>query len=1456
MPRALPSASVLHGGWVLASGDTPAAFAVWGEQSPNVRMRPRTPRRRPSAGDGRGLGFRGSPPPVVVPPHPFALSDDGVRHALSMMGLTRWATQTNVRHVFACLPSLPESEPPYGSPHRSTEAIEAAASLRLGQWVVPAVVLDEVATVSLLPRIAAASAANPGMLGEDLRAWIVAARFALSLLARQRFLPRLNTHEDDLVSRWSPVMDDPSDRATLRTIELSMPAASLALTWDADAARASAREALADYLAATIDRVARRARPQAGDLGPLPATVSAWVNALSREEAQVHLQGDGARDLRRQVGTWTDLTADPETADDAFRLCFRLVPPGLAAGAAQTDPLVEEPAGAAVAAGGAAAGGAAVALGAAAQVGAAAVVGAPSNDLNDKPWRLDYMLQATDDPSLLVPVEEVWRHRGQTARFLTRRFDQPQERVLAGLGRASRVFPPIEGSLRSARPESCALSTREAADLVRDKALLLKASGFGVLLPGLDTRLNVRLKLRAAREPDPSKIDGLGLLSFNSLVSYDWQLSLGDQPLTREEFEMLAQLKEPLVQLRGRWVDVRPDQIERALAFIQKHQSGQGMQLAEALSTALAPTTLDGVQVAAVEASGWIEALLEDVRQGTRVEIADEPPGFDGTLRPYQKRGVAWLATLQTYGLGALLADDMGLGKALSVETPVLTPMGWKPMGEMRVGDEVINSDGRTSHVTGVFPQGEKELYRVVFSDGTWVECCDEHLWYVRSAVRKLRGQPGRVLPLREFKDDLRDAAGNAKHYIPLVQPIEFTQRDLPIDPYLLGVLLGDGGLTDHTVSFSTADAEMLAAVRSLVPAGISPTPRARADGPRRPVDWRLSGVRPRANPVTVALRTLRPMGCGSSEKFIPDAFKFASVESRVALLQGLLDTDGCVRNSDNNIEYTTVSPRLAHDVAFIVQSLGGTARIRTKSASYVLNGERRACRLAYRMSVILPRAIQPFRLARKAAIYRGRPKYGPSRAIVDVIAVGRKAAQCITVDAPDGLYVTDHCIVTHNTAQLIALLLQQGSGPTLVICPTSVVGNWRHELARFAPGLRVLVHHGADRASGEELSQSVAQHDVVLSTYSLLHRDEASLTQVGWDGVVLDEAQNIKNATTRAAQAARAIGARWRVALTGTPVENRLADLWSIFQVINPGYLGSAEEFRREFALPIERASDADATQRLKSLTAPFILRRLKTDRSVIADLPDKLEMKVYCSLTREQATLYEAVLQDTMRQIAESDGMQRRGLVLALLTRLKQVCNHPALLLHDGSALHGRSGKLARLGEMLEEVIASEERALVFTQYAEMGRLLQDYLRQTLNREVLFLHGGTPMAERDRMVSEFQTDAHGPPVFLLSLKAGGTGLNLTRANHVFHFDRWWNPAVENQATDRAFRIGQTRNVQVHKYVCSGTFEETLDDLIERKVALAESIVGTSEAWITEMSTDDLQRMFRLRREDAVNED
>jgi SNF2 family DNA or RNA helicase len=379
------------------------------------------------------------------------------------------------------------------------------------------------------------------------------------------------------------------------------------------------------------------------------------------------------------------------------------------------------------------------------------------------------------------------------------------------------------------------------------------------------------------------------------------------------------------------------------------------------------------------------------------------------------------------------------------------------------------------------------------------------------------------------------------------------------------------------------------------------------------------------------------------------------------------------------------------------------------------------------------------------------------------------------------------------------------------------------------------------------------ADHDVVITSYPLLARDRESLTGMSWRMAVLDEAQNIKNSETRQAQAARAIQSGGRLALTGTPVENRLSELWSIMAFLNPGYLGGETEFRRSFSRPIERANDAEAAAQLRRLTAPFILRRLKTDRSIISDLPEKLEMKVFVPLTQEQATLYEAAVRDALSQIesADDEGEQtkRRGLVLAMLTRLKQICNHPAHFLKDGSALDDRSGKLTRLDEMLEEVLAANDRALIFTQFAEMGGLLQLHLSQRLSTEVLFLHGGTPAKARDGLVRRFQAP-EGPPIFILSLKAGGVGLNLTRASHVFHFDRWWNPAVEDQATDRAFRIGQTQNVQVHKFVCGGTLEEKIDEMIEGKRALAAQVLGAGEAWLTELSTAQLRELVALRRD------
>jgi SNF2 family DNA or RNA helicase len=395
-----------------------------------------------------------------------------------------------------------------------------------------------------------------------------------------------------------------------------------------------------------------------------------------------------------------------------------------------------------------------------------------------------------------------------------------------------------------------------------------------------------------------------------------------------------------------------------------------------------------------------------------------------------------------------------------------------------------------------------------------------------------------------------------------------------------------------------------------------------------------------------------------------------------------------------------------------------------------------------------------------------------------------------------------------------------------------------------------VLVHHGPDRKKGRSFERAVRGKALVITSYSLLRRDSALLRKVDWEGVVLDEAQNIKNPETSQARAARALRARYRVALTGTPVENHVGELWSIMEFLNPGLLGTRAEFKRRFFKPIHDRGDWEAAERLRRLTGPFILRRVKTDSSIISDLPEKQEMKVFCRLTREQASLYAAVVKDLEHRLASAEGIGRRGLILASLTKLKQVCNHPAHFLGDGSPVRGRSGKLTRLTEMLAEVLEVGDRALIFTQFTRMGRMLETYLQEVFGCEVLFLHGRVPKTGRDRMVARFQERDGGPQVFILSLKAGGTGLNLTAANHVFHFDRWWNPAVEDQATDRTFRIGQRRGVLVHKFICAGTVEEKIDELIERKRGVADSVVGSGEAWLTELSDREIKEIVALRAE------
>jgi SNF2-related domain/SNF2 Helicase protein/Helicase conserved C-terminal domain len=951
------------------------------------------------------------------------------------------------------------------------------------------------------------------IFGQSVPYLAACAALADDLAARGRLLPaltRLTAPEaapGSYAARWRPVVSG-ADAQRVRELAQAMPPVCRA-TSEAGQPGAAVLASLLDALTDAAARASLATDPAIDLLPPRrgrrPAKVSVterWAAALTSTDPAFEVSGpadeDEAAVLAADLAAWH---AAAQVPPGPVRTCFRLIEPPL------DDP------GTGAASGSAGTIGADEVIGSdeASGVDKAGVIGGEVTGRRD--WAVEFALQSADDPSLVLPASDIWDGAvsgwgggpGSTGPGI----GYPEEELLTGLGRASRLFPELDAELRTAAPAAVSLDTAGAWKFVREAGPLLSGAGFGVLLPdwARQRRLGLRISARSTPAAPGSTATGKPMFGLADMVSFRYELALGDVPLDPAELEELARLKVPLVRLRGQWVELTQDQLKAAVRFMEQRGAQAGQMRAGDLLSAGLHGTGDDLPVTGISADGWLGDLLAS-RDGQRLEPARTPDSFRGQLRPYQERGLAWLSFLGSLGLGGVLADDMGLGKTI-------------------------------------------QLLALLAREQ------DEHA-----------AQPG--------------------------------SDDLP------------------------------------------------------------------------------------------------------------------------------------------------------------------------------------------------------------------------------------------------------GPGPSLLICPMSVVGNWEREAAQFTPQLGVHTHHGAGRLTGEELSAAVAAADLVITSYGVATRDREALRQVTWHRVICDEAQNIKNAATRQAQAVRSLPAVSRIALTGTPVENRLADLWSIMEFTSPGLLGPAEKFRKQYSVPIERNGDEAATERLKLVTGPFILRRLKTDRSIIADLPDKLEMKVWCNLTPEQASLYQATVTDMLARIEAAEGIERRGLVLATMAKLKQVCNHPAHLLGDGSRLPGRSGKLARLEEICDEVVAGGEKALCFTQYAEFGRMLQPHLAARLGCPVFWLHGGTPKKQRDAMVDRFSRGTQ-PAVFLLSLKAGGTGLNLTAANHVIHVDRWWNPAVEDQATDRAFRIGQRRNVQVRKFVCVGTVEEKIDAMIEEKKALAERIVGTGESWLTELSVADLRKVVAL---------
>jgi len=902
---------------------------------------------------------------------------------------------------------------------------------------------------------------------------------ALNMKAKENFLPGLVRCDGSYEARWLPV-PDANDECSLDALALCLPGVCCCMEGRCiediqdTPPETHPAQTMNLLLACLLDAMLRQANISEPNISESiqrknqhhASLHDAWMAALVSADATVQWKNNGdLQGFAHELNRWRRPV--DVVAQSPFNFAFRLTAPDDAAG----EDAVEN--------------------------GAAGIADA---------WRVDYLLQPKSDPSLMLPLAELWQAGGRAAAHLKEFGSDATEFLLTALGQAAGLCPAIAASLKSRNPDGFSCDAAGACHFLQEQAQALRAAGFVVLLPSWWVGRGVVQHLQITARAKTPAMQGGGGLTLDSMIQFDVAASLGGETFDLAELRRLALLKAPLVQVRGQWTMIDSDEIKRAVLFLERQQQQSGTAR-DLIGMALgAEKQVGDLPVAAVETEGWLEQLLATLTGKQDFAVLHQPDRFTGRLRPYQERGYSWLAFLRQWGLGACLADDMGLGKTIQT----------------------------------------------------------------------------------------------------------------------------------------------------------------------------------------------------------------------LALIQQQREA-----------------------------------------------GEQR---------------------------------------------------------------------------------------PVLLACPTSVINNWRKEAARFTPNLSVLVHHGAGRKRKDAFARAATKHGLVISSYGLLQRDVDFMKDVDWVGVILDEAQNIKNPESKQSKAARSIRAHYRIALTGTPVENHVGDLWALMDFLNPGLLGSQNSFKRVFYKPIQVWRDADAAARLKQLTAPFILRRMKTDRSIISDLPDKIEQKAYCTLTREQASLYQAVIEDMQQRLEQATGIERRGLVLATLSKLKQVCNHPAQFMGDGSATPGRSGKLARLHEILEEIREVGERTLVFTQFTTMGGILQGYFQEQFGEEVLFLHGGVNRKKRDAMIERFQQDEDAPRLFILSLKAGGTGLNLTRANHVVHYDRWWNPAVENQATDRAFRIGQQRNVQVHKFIVAGTLEERIDEMIEQKTGVAAQVIGSGEQWLTELSNDDLRDMIRLSR-DAVGE-
>ncbi len=1065
---------VLHVNW------TNGALHLWGEEANSLeRVHSEAP----------------TPSEEGVCPHPYSIASDALRDIVSAIAPSVALEESQFE---ISLPSF--SRHPAPSP-KMAHAVGLVATddqetepIGLSTWRIPSLSISALDTPMFLEILEECLQSDlehldsPLAPGPSIQYLAAGSRLARALIAEQRVVPMLLQEAGGrLRADWRPWFSDEQTTARVSELLLAMPPIVRAVNDDLEH---DPWNVLESFMVRVVDASCRAALIAEGmeeaveDRDPASDEHVAWLSGLLGGSDDAPAPEQGRPQMLMRVREWIG-RLDERGESVEWSLCLTL-----------EEPLVTEDSG-------------------------------PFNAASsEQTWRLSFGLKSVEGEGVQISADEIWLASADTIAVDGRSISDPKHLLLGELARAARIFKRLEKAIEDSEPSELELTTQQAYEFLREIRPLLIEQGFAVEAPewwgASSARIGARLQIDSPDEApgedsgQGSGDSGVGRFGLETLVDYRWRIAVGDTTLTLAEFEKLAALKQPLVRVEGKWVEIRPEDVGAAVEFLRENPGGT-VSVLDALRLAYtSDPEKTGLPILGMRATGWVQNIFGGDGTDRPLPMLEQPENFKGSLRPYQVKGLSWLAFLDQFDLGACLADDMGLGKTIQ----------------------------------------------------------------------------------------------------------------------LLALLLHE-----------------------------------------------------------------------------------------------------------------------------------------------------------------------------------------------------RNEAQRVGADSV---------------------------APTLVVAPMSVVGNWQREAARFAPELSTMVHHGVDRLTGGAFEQKAGSSNMVVTTYALAHRDIEALRAIPWRRVVLDEAQNIKNPAAKQTQSLRSLPTNKRVALTGTPVENRLSELWSIMEFCNPGYLGTAGEFRRRFSVPIERRHDKHRSSQLRSLVRPFVLRRLKTDPTITADLPDKVETKEFCPLTQEQATLYEAAVKRMLSEVDDTEGMKRRGMVLATLIKLKQICNHPSQLLRDhqrdatGAVSAERSGKCVRLLEMLEELVSAGDQALVFTQFRQMGSLLAPMIAQHLDRDVLFLHGGVSKLKREQMVDRFQHRDGSAPVFILSLRAGGVGMNLTAASHVFHFDRWWNPAVENQATDRAHRIGQTRTVQVHKFIVAGTLEERIDEMIEQKTELSERIITSGERWLTELSTNQLKDLLTLRP-DAV---